>query len=285
MYMKVLSRKLLSAVTMCLLACTLVVPAVGTVKVFASEVPSLDEIGSDTNIEEETQKKTTDKKDKAKDKEKNDSDFIDGMKGSMNLSVKDPTAEKIGGKIQDVASVIIQVMCYAITAGLVVRVLIDLAFIGLPFLRSSLANGYMGNPNVAGQQQDMSGMAGGIGGMGGMAGGMGYGRRGMYGGGMMGGINNVGMQNQMGNQMAMQNQPRTGRIQFVSNAALNAVSSESVIGPDGRGNSAFKTYTKDMVIILVATPVLLTLAITGVLADFGFMLGGVIESAIRGINF
>jgi cytochrome c oxidase assembly factor CtaG len=97
--------------------------------------------------------------------------------------------------------------------------------------------------------------------------------------GMMGG--GMGMSNMQGNQMAMQNQPARGRIQWVSNAALNAVATESTVGPDGKANGPFKTYIKDMVVVLVLTPVLLVLALTGVLADLGFVIGMGLETIIR----
>ena len=74
-----------------------------------------------------------------------------------------------------------------------------------------------------------------------------------------------GMQGQMGAQPAM------GRIQWVSNAALNAAAAESVVGPDGKAVSPFKAYMKDMTVVLVITPVLLVLAISGALTDLGFL--------------
>jgi len=115
---------------------------------------------------------------------------------------------------------------------------------------------------------------------GGMGIGMHGGMAGMHGGmaGMHGGMVGGAMQ---GNQMAMQNQPARGRIQWVSNAALNAVATESTVGPDGKANGPFKTYIKDMVVVLVLTPVLLVLAFTGVLADLGFVIGMGLETIIR----
>ena len=114
----------------------------------------------------------------------------------------------------------------------------------------------------------------------------GYGRRG-YGGGMMGGMNNgMGMGGgMMDAQMASQNQPMRGRIQFVSNAALNAVATESVLGPDGKGQSAFKTYCKDMVVSLIAAPVLLVLCVTGAIANIGFGIGAFVANVASNIRF
>ena len=39
-----------------------------------------------------------------------------------------------------------------------------------------------------------------------------------------------------------------------------------------------------MVVVLVITPILLTLAITGVLTDLGFLLGELITNAVSGIG-
>ena len=86
-------------------------------------------------------------------------------------------------------------------------------------------------------------------------------------------------------QTAAQNQPARGRIQFVSNAALNAVATESVIGPDGKGQSAFKTYSKEMIVSLVAAPALLVLCVTGAIAKIGFGIGSLIADVATKIKF
>lgn len=256
---------------------------------FASDaIPSLDEVV--TNAESSETTATNDV-----NVQENKKSIISALESASDLSETSEQAVKVGTGMERIAAVVIQVLSYGLTIGLVLRVVLDLIYIGVPFLRSTLANGYMGNPNAAGGQQQQQGM-GGLGGMGtggygagGYGGGMGgYGGSrygGGYGGGMgMGGMGGMGMQNQMGMQTAMNNQPKQGRIQFISNAALNAVATENVVGPDGEANSAFKTYVKDMVVILVVTPILLTLAVTGVLHQLGFMLGDVIANGIRNIR-
>lgn len=213
-------------------------------------------------------------------------DLISSVQDATDLSEVSPGAQKINKGINKVASFIVQVIAYLITAGLVVRIVIDLCYIGLPFTRSFLANGYQGNSQAGAggmpNQGMMGGMNGGMG-MGGMNGGMGmgmggYGMRGGYGMNRMGGMGMGGMQGQMGAQPAM------GRIQWVSNAALNAAAAESVVGPDGKAVSPFKAYMKDMTVVLVITPVLLVLAISGALTDLGFLLGDLLANAIEGIG-
>ena len=201
-------------------------------------------------------------------------DLISSVQEATDLSEVSPGAQKINKGINKVASFIVQVIAYLITAGLVVRIVIDLCYIGLPFTRSFLANGYQGNSQAGAggmpNQGMMGGMNGGMG-MGGMNGGMGmggYGMRGGYGMNRMGGMGS--MQGQMGAQPAM------GRIQWVSNAALNAAAAESV--------SPFKAYMKDMTVVLIITPVLLVLAISGALTDLGFLLGDLLANAIEGIG-
>ena len=190
--------------------------------------------------------------------------------------------------IKKVAGIIVTWLSYFLVAFLVVRVVLDLTYIALPFTRSILANGYGGNAAAGGggmgmQQPGMGGM-----GMGGM--GMGAGMGGMGMGGMGMGMNRMGMNRMgMGGMGGMQGgqmgaNPAMGRVQWVSSAALNAVASESMPGPDGKPQSALKYYAKDMTIVLVVTPILLTLAITGVLSSLGFLLGDLLGKAITNFS-
>lgn len=72
-----------------------------------------------------------------------------------------------------------------------------------------------------------------------------------------------------------------GRIQWVSNAALNAVAAESSVDPQtGKAVSPFKLYVKDMAVTLVAVPILLVLAITGALTNLGFLIGKAVAAAV-----
>jgi hypothetical protein len=211
-------------------------------------------------------------------------EYIADLQSATDLSSVDVAgADKVNEGIKKVAAFIIRIISYALTAFLVVRVLLDLLYIAIPFTRSFLSNGYAGNAAAGGGGMGpqggmgmggMGGMSGGFGGMGGMGMNRGYGMHGGMGG--MGG--SMGMQSQAGASPAM------GRTQWVSSAALNAVAAESQPGPDGKPQSALKYYAKDMAVTLVLVPILLTLAITGALSDLGFLLGDVIAKGIASIG-
>lgn len=214
-------------------------------------------------------------------------EYIKNVKEATDLSEPSAGAQRLNQGISKFASFIVQVIAYFVTAFLVVRVILDLCYIVIPFTRSFLANGYQGNPQAGGGMQP--GMQPGMGGMGGMGmGGMGMGGgmygRGMMGGGMMGG----GMYGRGGmGGMGMQQQgatPSLGRIQWVSTAALNAAAAEQVVGPDGKAVSPLKMYAKDMAVVLIITPILLTLAISGALTDLGFLIGQLITDGLENVG-
>lgn len=213
-------------------------------------------------------------------------EYIANTKDAADLTNVDTKgASKVNEGIKTVAAFIVKILSYFLTAFLVVRVLLDLVYIALPFTRSMLSNGYAGNAAAGGAGMGgMGGMGSPMGGMGGMGmGGMGMGMRGGYGMNRMGmggmGMGGAGMG---GSQMGAS--PAMGRVQLVSTAALNSVASENMPGPDGRPQSALKAYAKDMAVTLVITPVLLVLAITGVLSNLGFLLGDVIARGIASIG-
>lgn len=213
-------------------------------------------------------------------------EYIANTKDAADLTNVDTKgASKVNEGIKTVAAFIVKILSYFLTAFLVVRVLLDLVYIALPFTRSMLSNGYAGNAAAGGAGMGgMGGMGSPMGGMGDMGmGGMGMGMRGGYGMNRMGmggmGMGGAGMG---GSQMGAS--PAMGRVQLVSTAALNSVASENMPGPDGRPQSALKAYAKDMAVTLVITPVLLVLAITGVLSNLGFLLGDVIARGIASIG-
>ena len=70
----------------------------------------------------------------------------------------------------------------------------------------------------------------------------------------------------------------------MSNAALNATAGESTLGPDGKPVNPLKMYAKDMVIVLVITPIMLILAVSGALTQLGLLIGGAIAGAISNIG-
>ena len=206
-------------------------------------------------------------------------DIIKDLGKATDMTEKMPEVEKAGSGIKRIVTILVQIISYVITFGLVLRVAIDLMFIGLPFTRGFLANGYTGNPQVrAGGMPTPSGMTPGMGAGIGMHG-MGYGGFGGYGYHRPFGSSPFGTGGMT--NPAMQGSGFFGRIQWVSNAALNAVAAETTIGSDGRPVSPLKVYAKDMLIVLVLTPILLVLAVTGVLTQLGFMLGELISNVLR----
>lgn len=224
-------------------------------------------------------------------KENSSDKFIDDLGKVSDLTTPDVAGVKTATTgIRLVAAFIVQVLSYFITAFLAVRVVLDLCYVTIPFTRSFLGNGYQGTPQSAGNMTP-GGMGMGMNRMGGYGGGYGggYNRYGGMGAGMgmgtgigagMGAGMGMGMQNTMSNNA----NNVIGNIQFVSNAALNAAASESAIGPDGKSQSPIKVYFKDMAVTLVVTPILVLLAATGVLTQFGLLLGNYIGAAIEKIG-
>ena len=221
-------------------------------------------------------------------KENSSDKFIEDLGKVSDLTTPDVAGVKTATTgIRLVAAFIVQVLSYFITAFLAVRVVLDLCYVTIPFTRSFLGNGYQGTPQSAGNMTPggmgmnrMGGYGGGYGGYnryGGMGAGMGMGAG--IGAGMGTGMG-MGMQNTMSNNA----NNVIGNIQFVSNAALNAAASESAIGPDGKSQSPIKVYFKDMAVTLVVTPILVLLAATGVLTQFGLLLGNYIGAAIEKIG-
>ncbi len=220
--------------------------------------------------------------------------YMDTLNAATDLTTQNETVDKVNEALSKVISIIVQILAYAITAGLTLRVVIDLAFIALPFTRAFLGNGYAGNAAVGNTGMAQGGMGNpGMGGMGmggpgmmgggmGMGGGMyGRGRYGGMGGGMMGGMGGMagGMAGAPQQQASM-----TGRPQLVSTAALNAVAAEQMPTPDGRARNAIKIYASDMVVTLVAIPVLLILAMSGALTGLGLLLGEAIANGISALG-
>ena len=268
-----------------LLTCGMLL-CIGVVPTYAG---SLDDV---VNSQTQTSQEQTVDKSNTQSKNSNSNytsaeEFIEQTQKATEISGADSASTaKVNSGLSRIASFLIQILSYFLTAFLAVRVVLDLVYIAIPFSRSILSNGYEGNAGAGGMQQP------GMGGMG--MGGMGMGGMGMRGGYGMGGMgmNRMGMGGMgmggMGSMNGMQGQggasPAMGRVQFVSTAALNAVASESMPGPDGRPQSALKIYAKDMTVVLVITPVLLTLAATGVLTKLGFLIGDMLARAIANIG-
>lgn len=186
--------------------------------------------------------------------------FIDGIKNAGDLSADIEGAAIVTDSVKQVVAFIVQILAYSITILLALRVALDIMFISLPFARTMLGNGHQGNAQA--------GAGGGMVGMGGMSGGM---------GGGMGGQGNMALSNQ-------QQASSSSKIQWVSNAALNSVEGEKTVGPDGKSVSPFNLYMKDMIIVLILVPVLLTLAVTGALTNIGFIAAQVLVNTLAKIG-
>lgn len=204
-----------------------------------------------------------------------DNDNVNRMKDATKLDGHDANADKVNQGLKKVISFIVQILSYLATLLLVLRVVLDVIYISIPFSRALLANGYSGSA----QSANPGGMSGGMG-MGGMSGGMGMGGMsgGMGMGGMSGGMGMGPSQGQAGASSAL------GRIQWVSTAALNAAEAEKGVGPDGKAISPLRVYAKDMMIVLILAPILLVLAVTGVLTRLGILIGTALANFIDGIG-
>ena len=214
--------------------------------------------------------------------------FIDGLNKAADVSAEVEGVENVTAGAKTAVAFVVQIIAYLITILLALRVVLDLMYIALPFTRTFLGNGYMGNAQAgAGGMPNSMSMGGwggmGMGGMGGIGGR--YGRR--YGMGGMSGMGGMGMAGGMnaGVGMGAGQQPNViGRIQWVSNAALNAVAGENIVGPDGKAVSPFKLYIKDMIVVLILVPILITLAVTGALTSLGFVIAQVVVDGIAKIG-
>ncbi len=204
------------------------------------------------------------------------SKFIDDMNKTSNLLEPDIEAtEGINSYVKTVAAWIVQVLSYVIVAFLSVGIIIDLAYIALPFTRVYLANGYVGQAQRSTSNSMMTNQRP-------------YGSYGMnnglYGGQMQAQGNMYNGQMAAQNAVTNRNSSIVGNVQLVSNAALNAVSSESVVQADGKTDSPYKYYFKHMTVTLIIVPVLILLSATGVLTQLGFAIGDLLMRVITGIS-
>lgn len=197
------------------------------------------------------------------------SGLLKGLNDSVDFSEEDETVAKVKEPLKKAFGIIVQIGSYVLTFGIIAITVLDLVYVCIPPLQPLLSCGQAGKAMSGGQGGAGSPM--GMGGMGGMS------PMGM-GGGM--GMNRPGMGGGMGGQQ----QQAAGSFKWVTDNALNAVASSGMPGPNGKPMSALKVYAKEAMYTLVAAPVLLTLAVTGILGKLGFaigaLVGGIIQSAI-----
>ncbi len=227
--------------------------------------PSLDEVINSEESQVQTQENEMEEYVSKPDIYNENKSFIEGLNGAADVSAEVEGVSSVTAGAKTAVAFIVQVISYLITILLALRVVVDLGFIALPFVRTFLGNGYMGNSQA---------------GAGGVPNSLGINSGGMG----MGSAGGMGMQNNMRLASPQQQPNISGRIQWVSNAALNAVAGENIVGPDGKDVSPFELYIKDMVVVLTVIPILITLAVTGALTNIGFVLAQVLVGLLTKIG-
>lgn len=165
---------------------------------------------------------------------------------------------------------VLQILFALITALLVIRFILDLAYLYIPMIRSLLdgnrgTQAEMGNVNIAGNGMNNGGYANG-----------GYGN-GQYG-------NNMYNNGAYGNGVNRGQMP-SRRRQWVSTKAIKAAAQEGTVDPStGKKVSIGGVYVKDMAVSLVLVPVCIVLLASGVVMDIGFALGNVVHDWLVGIS-
>jgi hypothetical protein len=256
-------KKIISLLVVVILLCSTIV---------AFGEPSLDEVINSTEnqvqAQEDVSKTDTNEQEAVSkpDTYNENKSFIEGLQGSANVSAEVEGVSNITSGAKTVVAFIVQVLSYLITILLALRIVLDLAFIALPFTRAFLGNGYMGNAQA---------------GAGGLSNSLGMNGAGMN---RIGGMGGMGMQGNMAMTSPQQQPNASGRVQLVSNAALNSVAGENTVGTDGKAVSPFKLYIKDMTVVLVIVPILITLAVTGALTNLGFTMAQLLVDGISKIG-
>lgn len=176
--------------------------------------------------------------------------YINGLQQIDLTQTPDSQAAQIvngvNSMIYKTQSFIVQIIAYALTIMLTLRTLFDLTYIAIPFSRNPI-------DRISGQP----------------------------GGNMGQNMSNMMSQGQtFGGQDRQFNQPpasgATGstsgatRVQLISDEARAAIQSPRV----------FRTYAKSMAVTLIATTVMLVLALTGALTDLGFIIGKALTAAL-----
>ena len=177
--------------------------------------------------------------------------YINGLQQIDLTQAPDSQAAQIVNGVNSIIyktqSFIVQIIAYALTIMLTLRTLFDLTYIAIPFSRSLI-------DEISGQN---------------MGGNMGQ---------NMGTMMNQGQT--FGGQGGQFNQPPASgasgatsgatRVQLISDEARAAIQSPRV----------FRTYAKSMTVTLIATTVMLVLALTGALTDLGFIIGKALAAAL-----
>ena len=186
--------------------------------------------------------------------------FISGLNAAADLSETVDGVEQVTSPMVKAISAVVQFLTYVIICGMVVSAVLDLTYIAVTPLRGVLAGG-----QVPQQNQQFS-------------------PKPMMGGSMTGMMNSWGAQSNMmmNQQNQQQNMMQRGRINLISQAAINAVGNDGQIDQaTGKRRGMIAEYAKSMAPMLIAIPILLVLAITGALTNIGFLIG---ELLVEGIG-
>lgn len=179
--------------------------------------------------------------------------YINGLQQIDLTQTPDSQAAQIvngvNSMIYKTQSFIVQIIAYALTIMLTLRTLFDLTYIAIPFSRS-LIDGISGQPG---------------GSMGGTIGNQGQNMGQTFGGQTFG-----GQDGQFNQPPASPATSGATRVQLISDEARAAIQSPRV----------FRTYAKSMTVTLIATTVMLVLALTGALTDLGFIIGKALAAAL-----
>lgn len=204
-----------------------------------------------------------------------DEGLLQGLNDSVNYTGENEMASQVKEPLKNLFGFIVQIGSYILTGGVVAITVLDLCYVCLPPLRGLLGCGQQGAAPAQGASPGMGGM-----GMGGFGGGMGMRPMGGFGGGM-GGMG--GMGSPMGGMPGAQGMQSPGGFKWVTDQAVTAVACAGQPGPDGKPQSPLAVYAKSMVVTLVFCPVLLVLAVSGVLGNLGFAIGSLIGGLIQTI--
>ena len=174
---------------------------------------------------------------------------IDSIAEAAKLDSNSESVNKIGRVMNTWAAKVMQFIGYIISISLGLVTAIDVCYMAIPPLQGILANGHKGKAS-----DENNGPL------------------------MLGPQAVGGPRGQLGPNTQMNNQQQENRTRFVSQEALDAVE-------EGKnGANLFKVYLKKRWMTCVMAPVIFVLAATGVLSQFGFMLGEVVSQWIGGIS-
>lgn len=199
----------------------------------------------------------------------------DLQNATVDLTKSDARIDKATEGLRTIVSFAVRLISFIVTYGLTLKVVLDLAYITIPFLRGILANGHVGNAQAGTGVSTQNNSFGSFGNWGPT--GFGYNQNFGYNSGL-GGFNRPFGSSQPTQQSILH------RLQFVSTVALNAVAAENSVGPDGKPVKPLKLYAKDMILTLIVTPLLLVLSLTGALTQLGFIVGNVVAKLIAGLG-